>query len=74
MMVWDLKDARRSGVTPNHKGPVWSLAFSQGDGTILASGTTALMNHTCVCDCMCMLVQIHLRSAVLQASTVWACL
>lgn len=39
MMMWDLREARRFGVTPNHKGPVWSLAFSQGDGAILASGT-----------------------------------
>ena len=39
MMVWDLKEARRSGLAPSHKGPVWSLAYSQGDGAILASGT-----------------------------------
>ena len=38
MMAWDLKEARRSGLAPSHKGPVWSLAFSQGDGAILASG------------------------------------
>lgn len=41
LMVWDLKDARRTGLTPNHKGPIWSLAFSQGDGAILASGMPA---------------------------------
>ena len=38
LMLWDLRDARRFGVTPQHKGPVWSLAYSKGDGTILASG------------------------------------
>lgn len=48
MMVWDLKDARRFGVTPNHKGPVWSLAFSQGDGAILASGMPAFTSNTCL--------------------------
>lgn len=42
MMLWDLKDARRFGMTPSHKGPVWSLAFSQGDGAILASGMLLL--------------------------------
>ena len=47
-MLWDLKDARRFGVTPQHKGPVWSLAYSRGDGSILASGTLlALQCETC---------------------------
>ena len=38
LMLWDLKDARRFGVAPQHKGPIWSLAYSKGDGIILASG------------------------------------
>ena len=45
-MLWDLKDARRFGVTPQHKGPVWSLAYSRGDGSILASGTPCC--HVCL--------------------------
>jgi len=45
-MLWDLKDARRFGVTPQHKGPVWSLAYSKGDGSILASGTPCC--HACL--------------------------
>ena len=44
-MLWDLKDARRFGVTPQHKGPVWSLAYSKGDGSVLASGTPCC--HAC---------------------------
>ena len=66
MMVWDLKDARRFAVTPNHKGPVWSLAFSQGDGSILASGMTAFTSNTCLCCSMCVLISAYLQPAVLR--------
>ena len=62
MMVWDLKDARRFGVTPNHKGPVWSLAFSQGDGAILASGMPAfncIYTRCRFCLCVCVLWPAH---------------
>lgn len=38
LMTWDLKDARRTALTPEHTGPVWSLAYSQGAGSLLASG------------------------------------
>ncbi|KAG2498907.1 hypothetical protein HYH03_003098 [Edaphochlamys debaryana] len=39
--VWDLGSARRIAASPpaaSHAGPVWSLAYSQGDGAVLASG------------------------------------
>ena len=39
LMTWDLKDARRTALTPEHTGPVWSLAYSHGAGGLLASGT-----------------------------------
>ncbi|PNW75451.1 hypothetical protein CHLRE_12g526950v5 [Chlamydomonas reinhardtii] len=39
--VWDLGTARRVAAAPPsaaHTGAVWSLAYSQGDGCVLASG------------------------------------
>ncbi|GIL98625.1 hypothetical protein Vretimale_3968, partial [Volvox reticuliferus] len=41
VVVWDLGTARRRAASPpaaSHSGPVWSLSYSQGDGTLLASG------------------------------------
>ncbi len=54
LMLWDLKDARRFGLAPQHKGPVWSLAYSQGDGSILASGMSfCCILCQCLADCGC---------------------
>lgn len=39
--MWDLGTARRVAAAPPsaaHTGAVWSLAYSQGDGCVLASG------------------------------------
>ena len=41
LMTWDLRDARRTALTPEHTGPVWSLAYSHGAGSLLASGMQA---------------------------------
>ena len=41
LMLWNLKDARRFALVPQHKGPIWSLAYSRGEGSILASGETS---------------------------------
>lgn len=42
VMTWDLKDARRIALSPQHAGPVWSLAYSNGSDNILASGKERL--------------------------------
>ena len=38
LMTWDLRDAKRTALTPEHTGPVWSLAYSHGASSLLASG------------------------------------
>ncbi|EFJ45389.1 hypothetical protein VOLCADRAFT_63754, partial [Volvox carteri f. nagariensis] len=41
VLVWDLGTARRLAASPpaaSHSGPVWALCYSNGDGTLLASG------------------------------------
>ena len=38
MIAWDLATSRRLASTAEHRGPVWSLAYSQGEGALLASG------------------------------------
>ena len=53
LMLWNLKDARRFTLAPQHKGPVWSLAYSQGDGSVLASGdlNSADLFQGLLCQC-----------------------
>jgi transcription initiation factor TFIID subunit 5 len=36
--VWDLGTSKRIAHLAGHSGPVWSLAYSKGDGALLASG------------------------------------
>lgn len=36
--AWDVAGARRLGSSQQHAGPVWALAASRGDGSLLASG------------------------------------
>lgn len=36
--MWDLAAAKRQARLTGHSRAVWSLAYSQGDGSILASG------------------------------------
>lgn len=38
VIIWDLRQAARLEAVKGHTAPVWSLAFSQPDGAILASG------------------------------------
>ena len=38
MMLWDLAAAKRSATMAEHSGSVWALAYSEGAGSILASG------------------------------------
>ena len=38
VVLWDLAEARRLAAVAEHRGPVWSLAFSHGAGSVLASG------------------------------------
>lgn len=38
LVAWDLAASKRLATASQHKGPVWSLAYSQGDGALLASG------------------------------------
>lgn len=38
LIVWDLATAKRLTTAHEHRGPVWSLAYSQGEGALLASG------------------------------------
>lgn len=39
LAVWDLGEARRTGGARDaHRGPAWALAYSQGAGSLLASG------------------------------------
>lgn len=38
LMQWDLAAAKRSAAVTQHSAAVWSLAYSQGDGSVLASG------------------------------------
>lgn len=38
LIAWDLATSKRLATASQHKGPVWSLAYSQGDGALLASG------------------------------------
>ncbi|KAI3425901.1 hypothetical protein D9Q98_007874 [Chlorella vulgaris] len=38
VIVWDLATSKRLASTKEHRGPVWSLAYSQGEGALLASG------------------------------------
>lgn len=38
LIAWDLTSAKRVASTSQHRGPVWSLAYSRGEGSLLASG------------------------------------
>lgn len=38
IMVWDIAEAKRVALLDKHRKAVWSLAFSHGSGSILASG------------------------------------
>lgn len=38
MAAWDLGSARRLASMHGHRSAVWSLAFSHGAGSLLASG------------------------------------
>jgi transcription initiation factor TFIID subunit 5 len=38
VVAWDLATSRRLASASEHRGPVWSLAYSQGEGALLASG------------------------------------
>lgn len=38
LVAWDLASSKRLATASQHKGPVWSMAYSQGDGALLASG------------------------------------
>lgn len=38
LIAWDLASSRRLATTSQHRGPIWSLAYSQGEGSLLASG------------------------------------
>ena len=74
MMVWDLKDARRFGVAPSHTGPVWSLAFSQGEGAILASGLPCAHHSPFTgTDCMTTLTAapVSIRQCHAEAPNAW---
>ncbi len=38
LIAWDLASSRRLATASQHRGPIWSLAYSQGEGSLLASG------------------------------------
>jgi WD40 repeat protein len=38
VMLWDLGEGKRIASLTSHKGPIWSMDFSQGDGALLATG------------------------------------
>ena len=38
MIAWDLAEAKRLQTGQKHKGAVWSLSYSSGAGSLLASG------------------------------------
>ena len=43
LVLWDLAEARRLAAIAEHRGPVWSLAFSHGAGSVLASGVGQIL-------------------------------
>ena len=45
IMTWDLAEANKLASAAKHAGAVWSLAYSQGDGGLLASGTIRTFEH-----------------------------
>ena len=47
MAAWDLGSARRLASMHSHRSAVWSLAFSHGAGSVLASG--GLMHVAGIC-------------------------
>lgn len=42
VIMWDLRQAARLEAVKGHTAAVWSLAFSQPDGALLASGQSCL--------------------------------
>ena len=44
VMCWDLSSAKRLASAHKHKAAVWSLAYCQGGGQLLASGTLKTLN------------------------------
>ena len=43
IMTWDLGEAKRLQTGMKHKGAVWSLSYSSGAGSLLASGRVKLL-------------------------------
>lgn len=41
IMIWDLGEAKRLQTAQKHKGAIWSLSYSSGSGSLLASGGTS---------------------------------
>lgn len=39
IVTWDLAEAKKLQSAQKHKNAVWSLAYSSGNGSLLASGT-----------------------------------
>ena len=45
IITWDLAEAKKLASAAKHAGAVWSLAYSQGDGGLLASGKNRTLEH-----------------------------
>lgn len=45
---WDIIQASGIGCWDGHNGPVWSIALSQGNGDLLATGEVVKLLHFCL--------------------------
>lgn len=64
VITWDLATSKRLATAEKHKGPIWSLAYSQGGGKLLASGEgplrqPVLTSHTTASLDACVLLKFY---------------